>query len=126
MIGREQAESVRPHERLKADILASYKSVHAFCKDHREFCRGTVYMLVSGKYPGDFERQAARIRASLRDCEQNERSVLPLALDPDKMRDILQETRCQNCRRLNRRECMACRDQTAREAVELARRLREI
>lgn len=113
-------------ERLRAEIIAKYKSVHAFCKAHPELCRGTVYMLVSGSYPGDFNRQAAKARAALAGNPVKTADSLPKYIDADKMRDILQETRCQNCRRLNRRECMACRDQTAREAVELARRLREI
>ena len=113
-------------ERLRAEIIAKHKSVHAFCKAHPELCRGTIYMLVSGRYPGDFNRQAAKARAALYGNTVKPAEYLPNNIDADKMRDILQETRCQNCRRLNRRECMACRDQTAREAALLVRRLGEL
>lgn len=105
---------------LKQEILARYKSVHAFCKAHPELSRGTVYQTVSGRYAGSFINQAKRIRASLYnqpcDAASSENFRMPTR---EQIEEKLQEIRCYNCRKLNRRECMACRNQTASEASAL-------
>ncbi len=108
---------------LKADILASFHSVHAFCKAHSELSRGTVYQTLSGRYAGSFENQAKKIRAALENPDKKPQIKEDFQIDADVLGEELQAIRCQNCRRLNRRDCMACRDQTIREATELHKRV---
>ena len=55
------------HE-LKRAILARYKSIHAFCRQHPELKRSTVYQVLAGKYAGHAGRQLAAIRAALEQC----------------------------------------------------------
>lgn len=111
---------------LKAEILGSFASIHAFCKAHPELPRASVYLLLSGKYPGNGQRQIARIHNVL---TNNETAPSPAKL-PDVTSamfcDELQQVRCANCRRLARRECPICRDNTAREGLELYARLYNI
>lgn len=107
---------------LKEEILARYISVHAFCKAHPELSRGTVYQMVSGRYGGNYANQARRIRAALAESVGTPQTAATTP-EPGQIYEALQEIRCQNCRRLNRRECMACRDQTVREANMLHEKL---
>ncbi|WP_297826406.1 hypothetical protein [uncultured Desulfovibrio sp.] len=111
-----------PTENLKADILKRHASVHAFCKAHPELSRSSVYLALSGKYPGNSDNQAARIRATLAKPQEIPQQVLP-KISATTLTDTLQEIRCAHCRRLDRRECLACRDQTGREGDELFSRL---
>ena len=106
---------------LKEEILKKYVSVHAFCKAHRELSRASVYLVLSGKYPGKAKKQIDRILDALRDAPAERRERL--AVTQETLTDALQSIRCANCRRLNRRECMACRSQTAKESTELYERL---
>ncbi|MDE5832038.1 MAG: hypothetical protein K2H64_03485 [Desulfovibrio sp.] len=106
---------------VKAEILNKYASVHAFCKAHKELSRASVYLVLSGKYPGNAKNQLKRIKAALTGHEAKQRPQPPVS--QEMLGETLQAIRCSNCRRLNRRECMACRDQTAREAMELFERL---
>lgn len=109
-------------ERLKAEILEKFSSIHAFCKAHPELPRGVVYQLVSGKYAGKWEKQADRVRLALADGRGAENTA-PEGINGEMLSEALQQVRCDNCRRLGRRECVACRDQTAREGGELFTRL---
>lgn len=106
---------------VKAEILAKYASVHAFCKAHKELSRASVYLALSGKYPGNAKNQIRRIREAL--SGQKEKQTQYQSVSQETLGETLQAIRCSNCRRLNRRECMSCRDQTAREALELFERL---
>lgn len=110
-------------EALKDEILERFASVHAFCKAHPDLARGTVYQTLAGRYAGNIENQARKIRAALANLDKKPQIVKDIQIDADEMVKALQAIRCQNCRRLNRRECMACRDQTIREATELHKRL---
>lgn len=110
-------------EALKAEILERFVSVHAFCKAHPELSRGTVYQTLSGRYAGSFENTAKKIRAALENPDKKPQIKEDFQIDADVLGEELQAIRCQNCRRLNRRECMACRDQTIREATELHKRV---
>lgn len=38
---------------LKDAVLARYRSVYAFCRAHPEMKRATVYLVLSGRYPGN-------------------------------------------------------------------------
>lgn len=115
--------------RLRARILKRYTSVHAFCRAHPELKRATVYQVLSGNYPGNRIEQAAKIEAALDDAKAAEkRSAADTALhygphlpqvDGDAVVKALQTIRCAHCRRLDRRECLTCREQTEREGMEL-------
>lgn len=109
---------------LRARILASYVSVHAFCRAHPELKRATVYMVLAGTYPGRIDTQVAKIRAALSGAvpESNTAAPMPRVTGED-LTAGLQEIRCAHCRRLDRRECAACRAQTEREGKELFSRL---
>lgn len=52
-------------DRLRERILESHVSIHAFCRAHPELKRATVYMVLSGRYPGKTDVQLARIGAAL-------------------------------------------------------------
>ena len=108
-----------PINELKSEVLARHGSIHAFCTAHPELARASVYLLFSGKYPGNYRRQLAKIRQSLLESSQED-AILPGAqISESLMAETLQNIRCGNCRRLNRRECLTSRDQTAREAAQL-------
>lgn len=112
-----------PTESLKTEILAQYASVHSFCKAHPDLSRSSVYLTLSGKYPGNAGNQEERIRAALANRqEETTPRVLP-HVSAATLADVLQEIRCAHCRRLDRRECMACRAQTVSEGDELYTRL---
>ena len=64
---------------LRARILASYVSVHAFCRAHPELKRATVYMVLAGTYPGRIDTQVAKIRAALSGAAPERKSGCPLA-----------------------------------------------
>lgn len=109
-------------EELRARVLDRYASVHAFCRAHPELKRATVYLVLSGRYPGNRSVQAARIRAAL----AGERAALETSapkMTGEDVAEALRKIRCAHCRRLDRRECRACRDQTEREGKDLAARL---
>lgn len=50
---------------LRREVVGRYRTVHAFCRANRHLNRSTVYMVLAGRYPGNLERQAGRILATL-------------------------------------------------------------
>ena len=115
-------------DRLRARILERHASVHAFCRAHPELKRATVYLVLSGNYPGNWIEQAAKIETALdgakavekRSAEDTSRSGHHLPqVDGESVVKALQTIRCAHCRRLDRRECPTCREQTEREGMEL-------
>lgn len=52
-------------DELRARIVERYGSLHAFCKAHPELKRSSVYLVMSGRYPGRSENQTVRIEAAL-------------------------------------------------------------
>jgi hypothetical protein len=50
---------------LRREVLARYGTIHAFCRAVTGLNRATVYMVLAGSYPGNVQRQAARIRDAL-------------------------------------------------------------
>ena len=105
---------------LKDAVLARYRSVYAFCRAHPEIKRATVYLVLSGRYPGKWNEQAAKIQAALSEAGESPRAQ---KVTPDVVGKALQEIRCSHCRRLDRRECLSCREQTERESEKLFFRL---
>lgn len=110
-------------EKLKAEILARHASVHAFCKAHPELARATVYLVLSGKYPGSWTTQAAKIRKALAADNGETITIVAPQMAREEIAPVLQEIRCGHCRRLDRRACPDCRRQTEKEALELYSRL---
>lgn len=106
-------------EALRAEVLERYTSVHAFCKAHGELKRATVYMVLSGRYPGRLESQIARIRAALAGARPKASGDITPDLTREETAETLQNIRCSHCRRLDRRGCSDCRRQTEREARDL-------
>lgn len=107
------------HELTRA-VLARYASIHAFCRQHPELKRSTVYQVLAGKYAGHAGRQLAAIRAALDWTAPEERKVPPLTAD--QIADAVQAFKCGECRRLDK-QCAACRTQTMREAEVVERLL---
>lgn len=112
-------------DELRARIVERYGSLHAFCKAHPELKRSSVYLVMSGRYPGRSENQTVRIEAALEGNIHTARSGLASAppMSAEDMADALQEIRCSNCRLLDRRSCLECRTRTRREAEELHARM---
>lgn len=111
-------------DRLRAQVLDRYTSVHAFCRAHPELTRGTVYLVLSGNYPGKISTQASKIRAALATPEEKASIPVP-SITGEVVAETLQKIRCVHCRRLDRRACPVCREQTEREGKELFARLQE-
>lgn len=107
---------------LREQVLERYSTIYAFCRAHPELKRATVYLVLSGRYPGKSEAQAEKIRAALHGTPEVPAPVAP-GLTREQTAEALQEIRCGNCRRLDRRGCGDCRTQTEREARELYSRL---
>ena len=103
-------------ENLRRAIRERYRSVHAFCRAAPELKRSTVYLLLSGKYPGNTERQAARVQAALDGVEPARRYP---ALTAQEIYGVLQGAKCAHCRKLDKRGCPECHTQTDREARAL-------
>lgn len=104
-------------DELKAEIRKRYTTPHAFCRSNPEVKRSTVYMILSGKYPGDAAKQIERIRAALagKEAKPAARPVLTAA----EVYTVLQETKCAHCRKLDKRGCPECRTLTVKEAHAL-------
>lgn len=99
---------------LREAVIAKHGSIHAFCKRNPELTRSTVYQVLGGRYPGNLARQQVIIQAAL------EGTPVPAAsMDVPEVKvliDVIQNAKCANCRRLDRRACLECRTQSGREA----------
>lgn len=102
---------------LRQEILARYASIHAFCRQHPELKRATVYAVLSGRYPGKIDTHITRIAAVL----MGKIPPQPVfqSITESELSESLQNIRCNHCRRLARRNCPECRAQTEREARDL-------
>lgn len=98
-------------ERLRADILARYPSLHAFCRQHENLKRSTVYAVLAGRYAGAVKVQVARSRDAL-----DGPGPQPEAPTPERMAEVLQQVKCRRCRPASRRKCQRCRAVTLRES----------
>lgn len=80
-----------------------------------------MYLVLSGKYPGNAEKQAGKIETAL-----SGEAPLPDArpqLTAGEAYAVLQETKCVHCRKFDKRSCPECNTQTAREAQAIAEHL---
>jgi hypothetical protein len=103
-------------EAIRGAIRERHGTIHAFCRANPELKRATVYLVLSGKYPGKLERQAAKIEEALAGAAKVVRQVLITAQEAH---TVLQNAKCAHCRRLDKRACPECNTQTAREAEAL-------
>lgn len=104
-------------DKLREAVLARHRTVHAFCRAKPELKRSTVYLLLAGKYPGNVDRQLAKI-ANVLTGEAEPEEPRP-AITAGEAYTVLQEAKCAHCRRLDKRACADCNTQTAREAQAL-------
>jgi hypothetical protein len=105
-------------DELRQTIRERYKSCHAFCRDTPELKRSTVYLVLSGKYPGNADRQIVKIETAL-----SGKAALPAQkaiIGAQEAYTVLQEAKCAHCRKLEKgRICTECNMQTMREAQAL-------
>lgn len=94
-------------EQLRAAILARYPSIYAFAKARTgRISKSVIVQLVSGKYPGNVERQTARAWAALRETDSQPGSVTGIL-------KILEQTTCSRCeygKRACRKRRRLCRE----------------
>ena len=104
---------------LRLKVLERYSSVHAFCRSHPELKRATVYLVLSGRYPGRVDVQAQKIREAITPpTAQDVSPVIRTGVTEDRLSGKLQTIRCSHCRKI-KKDCLLCRDQTTKEAKEL-------
>lgn len=100
---------------LAGEILARYKSIHAFCRAHEGLCRTTVYLVLRGRYPGDAARQARRIAEALGMEDDSRREQITTALIA---------VACSRCRargKNRKRRCTACKALIREQATAVLR-----
>lgn len=100
-------------EELRKIITEKYGSLHNFCKLHKNLTRATVYLVFSGKYAGNVQKQLLRIENALNDS--SEESPKKISLKEEEIAEILQKTKCSNCRLL-RPNCLDCKRKSITEA----------
>jgi hypothetical protein len=106
--------------RLDAARLAirnKYGTLHAFCRANPELKRSTVYLVLSGKYPGNMEKQVEKVENTL-----TGEAALPeqrCIIHAQEAYTVLQDAKCAYCRKLDKRACPECKTQTMREAQAL-------
>lgn len=101
---------------VRLAIRKRFRTPHAFCRAIPELKRSTVYLVLSGKYPGNTDRQLARIEEALTGETALAGSRI---IQAQEAFGVLQEAKCAYCRRLDKRGCADCRTQTMREAQAL-------
>ena len=104
-------------------VLSRYSTVYAFCDDHPELKRSTVYQVLSGRYSGRIDVQIRKILAALDITPPSLDQACNPELSQEETIDALQTIKCSHCRLLDRRGCSACHTRTEREARELYLRL---
>ncbi len=92
-------------ETLRAEIQARFGTVYRFCKCS-ELNKSTVYMVLSGTYPGNTEQQTARIRAVL-DGELDQAEAVFRAIKTVACRRCTRQGLCSLCDQLFRDQAAA-------------------
>jgi hypothetical protein len=85
-------------DEVRRQVAVRFGSVHAFAKERPGgLARSTVYLVLSGSYSGNSQRQLERIRAALGE-------------DGGGIFDILKRVACRRCRKKRRRsrQCEKC------------------
>lgn len=99
-------------EALRAAILARHRTLYAFCKA-TGVTKSVVLQLLSGRYPGNVERQTARIRAALAET--------PITgVSAGTVFSVLERIGCARCRATDKRRCRSCRTLWEKQAEAVA------
>lgn len=96
-------------EELRQKIVKKYGSIHNFCKLNENLTRATVYLVFAEKYAGNTQKQLARIEKALDNSED-----VPKKITIEEQ-EVLQQTKCSNCRLL-RPNCQECKRKCTTEA----------
>jgi hypothetical protein len=102
---------------IRQAVRDRYRTAHALCRANPGLTRSTVYLVLSGRYPGNVTRQIGKIENALAGG-----AALPeprRIIDAQEAYSVLQEAKCAYCRKLDKRACPECNTQTAREAQAL-------
>ena len=91
--------------RLRTAILAQYRSVYAFWKENaKKISKSVVVQVMAGKYPGNNERQIARMWGILVEAPK---VALPAL---ENLSAVLETVCCRHCtRKRKKRNCKQCR-----------------
>lgn len=100
-------------EELRQKITEKYGSLHNFCKLHKNLTRATVYLVFSGKYAGNMQKQLMRIENVL--SNSSEENPKKFSLKEEEIAEVLQKTKCSNCRLLHP-NCPDCKRKSITEA----------
>lgn len=99
-------------EVLRHEIIEKYGSIHNFCKLNENLTRATVYLVFSGKYAGNMQKQMARIEQAL---DKNIAVQKKIFIEEQEISEVLQTAKCSNCRLL-RPNCPECKRKSLAEA----------
>lgn len=123
---------MKSFQELRALVRARHGSIHRFAATSA-LPRATVYQALSGRYPGNMQRQLRRIEEALALAETKDegqtRSPGPRQfdqrLDEAETARTLLAVACQRClmRESPSRYCKRCQDLVKAQARELAERL---
>lgn len=87
-------------EDIRRQVAARFGTIHAFAKGRPGgLARSTIYLVLSGRYGGNADRQLDRIRATLGEPRAD-------------IFDVLKQVACRRCRKRRRksRQCEKCFD----------------
>ncbi len=104
---------------LRADIVARHGTVYRFWRRSKTLGKSLVYTVLNGKYSGNLERQAARIRQVLETGVDD--SHRQFVSEADVYR-ALEKAACALCRNRDGRKCRGC----ARLFAAQARKVMEV
>ncbi len=103
---------------LSADIVATYGTTYKFIQT-TGLPRSTVYCVLAGKYAGDVEKVAAKIRSALWDfgassdaCSLDESALKPIE-------ETLAAVACARCRNKDKRRCRGCKNLFRSQALAI-------
>lgn len=99
-------------EELRQKIVKKYGSIHNFCKLNENLTRATVYLVFAEKYAGNTQKQLARIEKALDNSEDVPKKI---TIEEQEVLEVLQQTKCSNCRLL-RPNCQECKRKCTTEA----------
>lgn len=99
-------------EELRQKIVKKYGSIHNFCKLNENLTRAAVYLVFAEKYAGNTQKQLARIKKALDNSEDVPKKI---TIEEQEVLEVLQQTKCSNCRLL-RPNCQECKRKSTTEA----------
>lgn len=104
---------------LRAAILARHPSVYAFCKANAgKISKSVVVLLLAGKYPGNVERQTAKLWGIVHGLP----GTTAQAADAKTIAATLEAVACRMCgvKRKKKKQCRQCQAVFRAQAAVLA------